>query len=48
VMDCVGERYSFPYHATGRSDISGHAAAGKIMALAALANEERVRSQSTR
>lgn len=37
VMNHVGVRYSFPYHATGRSDIYGHSAAGKIMALAGLA-----------
>jgi hydroxymethyl cephem carbamoyltransferase len=35
----VGVRYSFPYHATARSDIYGHAAAGKIMALAGLADD---------
>lgn len=37
VMDYVGIRYSFPYHATARSDLWGHSAAGKIMALAGLA-----------
>lgn len=34
VMDYVGVRYSFPYHATGKSDFLGFDAAGKIMALA--------------
>ncbi len=42
VLDRVGMRYSFPYHATGRSDIYGHSAAGKIMALAGLADPARV------
>jgi predicted NodU family carbamoyl transferase len=37
VLDHVGVRYSFPYHAIGKSDIFGHSAAGKIMALAGLA-----------
>jgi predicted NodU family carbamoyl transferase len=36
VMDYVGVRYSFPYHATGRGDFLGFDAAGKIMALAGL------------
>lgn len=43
VMDYVGVRYSFPYHATGRDGIYGHSAAGKIMALAGLANPEDVK-----
>ena len=38
IMDNVGVRYSFPYHATGRSDLLGHAAAGKIMALSGMAD----------
>ncbi len=38
VIDYVGIRYAFPYHATARSDLWGHAAAGKIMALAGLAS----------
>jgi predicted NodU family carbamoyl transferase len=38
VMAHVGVRYSFPYHGTGRCrEVCGHDAAGKIMALAALA-----------
>jgi len=45
VMTHVGVRYSFPYHATGRSDIYGHAAAGKIMALAGLADASRVAAE---
>lgn len=45
VVDYVGIRYSFPYHATARSDIYGHAAAGKIMALAGLASQELARSE---
>ena len=36
VLDCVGVRYSIPYHATGKSNIHGLSAAGKIMALAGL------------
>jgi len=40
VMSHVGVRYSFPYHASGRSAIFGHAAAGKIMALAGLTRDE--------
>lgn len=43
VMDYVGVRYSFPYHATGRDGIYGHSAAGKIMALAGLAKPDDVR-----
>jgi hydroxymethyl cephem carbamoyltransferase len=43
VMDYVGVRYSFPYHATGRDGIYGHSAAGKIMALAGLARPDDVR-----
>jgi predicted NodU family carbamoyl transferase len=42
VLDHVGVRYSFPYHASGRSDMFGHSAAGKIMALAGLANSAHV------
>ncbi len=39
IISHVGIRYSFPYHAAGRSrDIFGHSAAGKIMALAGLAS----------
>lgn len=48
ILDRVGSRYSFPYHATGRSDISGHDAAGKIMALASFANAELVQSDAVR
>jgi hydroxymethyl cephem carbamoyltransferase len=48
VMDFVGVRYSLPYHATARSDIYGLAAAGKIMALAGLAEEDLVRSDAIR
>lgn len=48
IMDRVGTRYSFPYHATGRSDISGHAAAGKIMALAGLASIDQANSPAIR
>jgi hydroxymethyl cephem carbamoyltransferase len=43
VMDYVGVRYSFPYHATGRDGMYGHSAAGKIMALAGLAKPDDVR-----
>ena len=43
VMDYVGVRYSFPFHATGRDGIYGHSAAGKIMALAGLAKPDDVR-----
>jgi predicted NodU family carbamoyl transferase len=48
ILDRVGSRYSFPYHGTGRSDICGHAAAGKIMALAAYAKSELVNSPEVR
>lgn len=48
ILDRVGTRYSFPYHATGRSDISGHAAAGKIMALAGLAPTEAAQAPAVR
>lgn len=36
VMDSPGTRYLMPYHGTGRTDIFGHSAAGKIMAVAGL------------
>jgi predicted NodU family carbamoyl transferase len=39
VMDHVGVRYSFPYHGSGRDQVFGHSAAGKIMALSGLADE---------
>jgi predicted NodU family carbamoyl transferase len=39
VMDYVGVRYSFPYHGTSRDWLFGHSAAGKIMALSGLADE---------
>jgi predicted NodU family carbamoyl transferase len=48
VMDFVGVRYSFPYHATGRSDFFGHSAAGKIMALAGFASAARAASPEVR
>ena len=49
IIDGVGRRYSFPYHATGRSsDVFGQAAAGKIMALAGLANPALAQSASMR
>ena len=48
VMDFVGVRYSFPYHATGRSDFFGHSAAGKIMALAGFARPEKAASPEMR
>jgi predicted NodU family carbamoyl transferase len=38
LINYVGIRYSFPYSATGKSDIFGHSAAGKIMAIAGLYN----------
>jgi hydroxymethyl cephem carbamoyltransferase len=49
ILDSVGRRYSIPYHATGRSpDVYGHAAAGKIMALAGLADPARAQSLAGR
>jgi predicted NodU family carbamoyl transferase len=48
VIDFVGVRYAFPYHATARSDMWGHAAAGKIMALAGLADPALARSAEVR
>jgi hydroxymethyl cephem carbamoyltransferase len=49
VLDSVGRRYSFPYHATGRSkDVYGLSAAGKIMALAGLADPSLAQSIAAR
>lgn len=36
MLDYPGLRYALPYHATGRCELFGHEAAGKIMALAGL------------
>lgn len=36
VLDFPGVRYIMPYHATGKIDVMGHSAAGKIMAIAGL------------